>query len=1211
LVAELLSPGGDANRAMEARKRVDELGATTLLAELGRGLDDGLHGRLSTAPEFFMRAVRAARTSQDPLAPYVGWYALQRAHALRFDDPQLWKRWKGFVEEAMHAPGSLDWRARGDLVDWWLSEADAEAKPNLAATAVAELGCVTDLRMAGPFGTDQQAEIVSSHAAERPGPWPAAWPPEPDQRSVPKLLNLEHDQCEVTARDQDASGVYYVETYLQLPEAQSLLLSVRGSYQVWIDDTLVSDRDPRSWGEWPRFGIGVQLAAGRHRLLAKLAAPGTAVRVLRPDGMPLQVHADVDARLAYHLQPPTGRWEPNLISRWVEHGDVIDPKDDLLRVLVAQLAASEGQGDLASILIEPLLAKIDDTTGPVLTMAAAFTAQDPIYDSSQARDLLQELEERAAKKDPNLLSAQVSLAANDAARLGAARTVQRLEELSAQFPHAPEALWALARMQGEQGWEAEQQRTLRLLLQRFPDSQEAVTAAITLFDQLGDPARAEAQVDKLLQLDPDSEVRLDRALAREDWTGALAELKRLQLRRPERKRFQERIADLEQRRAAQPETPEQLEKAVRDAPTLGAPRMVLADARFAAHKPRALQEALADAVSAGAQTDELALAKDLVTGTTELDPFRIDGRQVIAQFEATGKHLPGTAARVLDRAAIWVRADGSSRMLEHEIVRIQSDEAISRFAEQERPKGLVLNLRVIKKDGSALEPTIAQGKPSITMPHLEVGDYIETEQIVGFDSLDGIGAHYVSPTWFFREADVAYARSEFIMIVPKGLTPTLEVRGQVPPPTIETRDGVQTYSWRVDDSPAAPIEPFSAAAVEFLPTVRVGWGSNLELRLRTLSRNVTQLAPLDPRVVRVARRIVGNLPATALRQRAEAVYRWVLENIEPGDEGDGRRIIISKNGSRWQAFAMLCQAVGLHSEFAVVRSNLAPTPPGPIAEGELYDTPLLRVQTESGWQWLTLSAQGRGQIDRYLPFGYLPPQVRGATGYSLGVGASQSVEVDTSPILDRQGHEGTATLAADGSASLSLDFVFEGRTAMELRAAIAQLPEARLHDVLEAQLVGSVLEGASLKHHELIDVADVQAPLRIRVEATVPRLAQNVGGQLLLAPPFMPKVSQLTTLPKRLTPLLLALPTSQWTTLRVKLPAGTAVVSRLTPVDVDEQGRRVQVHDRVEAGNVLVLDRLLEIPTGRVPTDRYENLVEFARTADEALTTPVRIEATH
>src|SRR5690349_9502781 len=67
-LAELVAPDGNAERAKQARKALDQAKAGDLLAELGRGLDDLSHGRLKQAPEGLLRAVRAARESDDPRA---------------------------------------------------------------------------------------------------------------------------------------------------------------------------------------------------------------------------------------------------------------------------------------------------------------------------------------------------------------------------------------------------------------------------------------------------------------------------------------------------------------------------------------------------------------------------------------------------------------------------------------------------------------------------------------------------------------------------------------------------------------------------------------------------------------------------------------------------------------------------------------------------------------------------------------------------------------------------------------------------------------------------------------------------------------------------------------------------------------------------------------------------------------------------------------
>ena len=125
--------------------------------------------------------------------------------------------------------------------------------------------------------------------------------------------------------------------------------------------------------------------------------------------------------------------------------------------------------------------------------------------------------------------------------------------------------------------------------------------------------------------------------------------------------------------------------------------------------------------------------------------------------------MDGNAARVLDYAATWVHPDGSSEMLEHEILRIQSQEAIGAGGRAGAPTGLVLRLRVIKPDGTVLEPEPVAGKPTLSMPHLEIGDYVEMEHIAPTAGDGQKGKRFRGPHWFFREPDKGYWRSEFVI----------------------------------------------------------------------------------------------------------------------------------------------------------------------------------------------------------------------------------------------------------------------------------------------------------------------------------------------------------------------------------------------------------------------------------------------------------------
>lgn len=1198
LLHELVSPGGDAKTAEKARARLDELGGGNMLAHLARGLDDAIHGRMRSAPDHYLAATRAARTSTDPRAPTVAWFAANRAVALRSHAKDLWPRWRSFVSDAMKEPLNLGWRARAELVEWWADEAYAGAAKDVEKQSAAEYGCVDHVRLSGPFGRGAMPDAFRSFLAERPGPWPARWEPTPGAFVAPRILTTKQDGCFVRVDEPVTNGVFYAETLLELDSPAEVIVAVQGALALFVDDEKVLDRDPRIWGVWPKFGVQVWLEAGRHRVIARLADPQTSVRVLATDGRPAGIRGSADTSTPYRAVPPRITGEPNLISRYVKHGDVSDPNDDVARFLLAYLAYSEGQGDVAAILTEPLLKDNSKATGLVLGASATFAEKDPLFDPTSVRDLSRELHERAVKKDKHLWQSELALALWQGERAGPTEAVRRLRKLSDDFPEASPVLLSLGRLYGELGWVAEYADTAKKLATRFPDDVEALSAALAVYESRGDQTKVDGLVARIKALDPDTEIQLTRALAREDYPAALAELSRIGARHPDRKDVAERVHDVMVRAGNRSETWKKLESAINKEPFDGRARLALADARLSAGDHNALRKALVDALVNGANTGPLEEALDLVEGQSELEHYRLDARRIIADYEKSGLSMPGTAARVLDYAAIWVHSDGSSRMLEHEVIRIQSPEAAGQLAEHPKLDGVVLHARVIKKDGRVLEPEEVPGKPTMTFPHLEVGDYIETEHVVSKPG-DGRGKQYVSPHWFFREANIAYARSEFVMITPDGANLEIETQGAVPTPVMEKKDGIVIRRWRVDQSPAAETEPGSPPITEFLPSVRVGWGVNLEERVRSLADSLTDATPVDPRVRRIARKIVEPLPAELEAERAKKLYRWVLANVEEGPESDGRRVVVSKRGNRWRGFMTLCRALGMPTAYAVAKNRLAPEPTGKISAATQFTEPLVRVTTKKGDLWLTVAS-------KFAPFGYVPAELRGAPAYVLLARGPKRITTPAAGTEDSVIYEGSVTLAADGSAKLDITQRFTGKYAMAVRAAFIQLPEAQLRDLVESKLLGRALRGARLIKHELRHLDDADQPLLLEMHAEMAGFATNSGADLSISPPFSPRVAQLATLPVRQTPLMIGEATHQEVRLAIKLPKGVTLKDVLAGSTVKDGDRSVKIADRL-VGDTLWLDRVLDIPAGRVSPEAYPAFLEFARRADAALGRDVRL----
>jgi hypothetical protein len=76
--------------------------------------------------------------------------------------------------------------------------------------------------------------------------------------------------------------------------------------------------------------------------------------------------------------------------------------------------------------------------------------------------------------------------------------------------------------------------------------------------------------------------------------------------------------------------------------------------------------------------------------------------------------------------------------------------------------------------------------------------------------------------------------------------------------------------------------------------------------------------------------------------------------------------------------------------------------------------------------------------------------------------------------------------------------------------------------------------------------------------------------------------------------------------LRIKLPAKGTLQTQPAASEVRDEDRVVIVRDRVD-GKDLLIDRVFDIPAGRIPVARYPALQAFARKADEATHREYRI----
>jgi hypothetical protein len=363
----------------------------------------------------------------------------------------------------------------------------------------------------------------------------------------------------------------------------------------------------------------------------------------------------------------------------------------------------------------------------------------------------------------------------------------------------------------------------------------------------------------------------------------------------------------------------------------------------------------------------------------------------------------------------------------------------------------------------------------------------------------------------------------------------------------------------------------------------------------------TDQTPLDPRLRAKALEIVRGAPETATDERARLVYRWVLEHVQETKdtrETDGRRVITGAAGSRQSAFRYMLRLLGIDGELALVKNRLSPDPIGKMSEVEQYDALVMRVPTDRGIRWLTVR-------DKFAPFGYTPVEMRDAPAIVLVDGTPRET-VRAPGAIDRVTYQGHADVREDGSATIDLDMTFEGARAIAWRNAFDQIPQAKIDDFVERELVAPSFDGGHVRDMK-VDTSTLDKPLVMHLRVEVPEFAKPIAGGFSVHPPFAPNLGQLATLPARHTPILRREAWHAEVHVKATFPDSFKMPATLASGEPRDGEAVIAVHDAVGAHSI-DFDRVIAMPAGRVqPGDEYAAWQKFVRDADGLLSREVTL----
>jgi transglutaminase-like putative cysteine protease len=590
-------------------------------------------------------------------------------------------------------------------------------------------------------------------------------------------------------------------------------------------------------------------------------------------------------------------------------------------------------------------------------------------------------------------------------------------------------------------------------------------------------------------------------------------------------------------------------------------------------------------------------ASGSVKGCGGIEPWRVDGRAVIAAYEASARGANAwrsPAVIVLDRTVTRVYPTGARLTLTHNIIQVLAKDGADKFGEVKIPDGAdILLLRTVKRDGSTREPEDIAGKDTVSVPDLEVGDYVEFEYVDPAPAPAAFPGGFLGERFYFRSFDAPLDRSEYVVVTPAEMALQIDARGDAPAPTLETRDGLAVRTFATTRMPQVIAEPQATPYAEWIPSVRVASGLSLE-GWRDFLRDGHLIAErANPQLTEIALRETKGL--ATVEEKVRALDRWVRRAITKsgGSLDDPATFTLARGeGNRTTLLAALCRAAGVPFEIWLARSAQAPRLDGALPDLEAFDQPVLAIARGGGAPPLFVDPRFR-----HGPAGFIVWPLRGQPALVLGDGPLRT-ETVAAPSDDDRHVELEARLEPSGAAEVSVVERLRGAAALDWREALEKLPADRVRPEFEVRTLARLFPGSTLRELSWEHADDDEQTFVVKYKFQVAQLARRVKGALVLPAPFPAMLGRnYVGVGARKTPLFVDQATPSKLVGTFLLPPKTE--ARLAPpVSLSGFGSLVQTVTR--EADVLRLESTFTLPHLRVAPADYPKFVEYTTALDRA-----------
>lgn len=1171
-------------------------------------------GEPSEALSLYFNVIKSAHETGEE--PEVATAAAMAVVAIRDRARDFEKRFEELRDILRNRPGQLPKEAWYQLQNLRYGLERKQGDKKRAGAALADIGCPTRWRAVGPVGPWVWPGFDRRHPElEGTRTWPSTLDLGPGRGKTP-IREVRSDTCFARVHNPafPLGGTTFARTVVLRESAGEVDIRVetRDAIAIRIGGREVFRRDLREVFQPKVSWFKTTLPAGAVDIVVKLAtrssSPSFSMVLLDQEHRPAYVGQDPGAMGTWVLdEADEAKGKTESAEGYVRLKEMLRRASDgwefLDTAVYANMKIALWWDDFA--MFERLyerFASVGAEHSPVLLQGLAEArASDPALPGDigheEARGLLQE----SLDAEPRLWYARVGLADRELDEERVEKALEMLKKGADLSPREPNLVRRLAGTFLSYGWYAEAAEAVRALAEILPSSCNTLAWQLTLAKERSDFEAVKGIASRIGRCDAFSRSLGESLALAQEWKKVLEEARRLRALSPNSVTAASDWAEAALALGDLEESGRALDTALSLSPVnvplqIQAADIDAATGDVAGAKER-LMAFLASPLGAKPALLESIAALD---GTALLKEHRVDGLDIIKQYQTVDPGYTSAAVYVLDRAVYQVAEDGSVLMLVHTVTHLKTDEAVEENGELHIPPGAALiKARTVKADGRILEPESVMGKPTLSMPSLEPGDFVESEYVLFFFPSPLFPGGFDSERFYFKDFQTAFHRSEIILIVPDSMTLATDPRGACPPMQEKRLGDLRVLTWKTRDAVPHPEEPLSPDATEYLPSIRVAVNAtweNLRAQMNDLLADRNRSSLVLQRAV--AEALDGVDPADH-RARRRALFRWVMENIEPAGDlfDEASNMVAAHAGNRARAFIALMAEAGYEARLVMIQPDGTDATPHPV--------PSLKLLGEEG-----VYVPEDGFMDflhEYVPYGFLSPRLRHRPVLFLDTGEWKRTGGGSVP-HDIQKVTFSVTLDEEGGAAGHVREELRGVFAAEWRRGLQSNNEVERDRMFQGAYLASAIPGAVLKKLTISGRDSLDAPLILDYDIDIYGFAEKEDDGFRVEMPFATNVGKQTGgLPDRTTALVLGMHVKKSVDVTLVPPEGF----RVTPVVNNGKNVRGEWGSATRQvtldGEKASLAYDVRLDAARVEADRYEAFLGFVQSMDRVSKTSVRI----